>query len=34
MLAIESTGGFRGKYFVLLGRLSPIEGIEPRRSRD
>jgi len=29
MLAIESTGGFRGKYFVLLGRLSPIDGIGP-----
>ena len=29
VLAIESTGGFRGKYFVLLGRLSPIDGIGP-----
>ena len=29
MLAIESTGGFRGKYFVLLGRLSPIDGVGP-----
>jgi len=29
VLAIESTGGFRGRYFVLLGRLSPIEGIGP-----
>ncbi len=29
VLAIESTGGFRGQYFVLLGRLSPIEGISP-----
>ena len=29
VLAIESTGGYRGKYFVLLGRLSPIEGISP-----
>ena len=28
-MAIESTGGFRGKYFVLLGRLSPIEGVSP-----
>ena len=28
-MAIESTGGFRGKYFVLLGRLSPIDGIGP-----
>ncbi len=29
VLAIESTGGFRGKYFVLLGRLSPIDNIGP-----
>ena len=29
VLAIESTGGFRGNYFVLLGRLSPIDGIGP-----
>ena len=29
VLAIESTGGFRGNYYVLLGRLSPIDGIGP-----
>ena len=29
VLAIESTGGFRGRYFVLLGRLSPIDNIGP-----
>ena len=29
VLAIESTGGYRGKYFVLMGRLSPIDGIGP-----
>ena len=29
VLAIDSTGGYRGKYFVLLGRLSPIDGIGP-----
>lgn len=29
VLAIESTGGYRGIYFVLLGRLSPIDGIGP-----
>ena len=29
VLAIESTGGFKGRYFVLLGRLSPIDGISP-----
>tara|TARA_B100000902_G_C27073341_1_gene795137 strand:+ start:124 stop:711 length:588 start_codon:yes stop_codon:yes gene_type:complete len=29
VLAIESTGGYKGKYFVLLGRLSPIDGVGP-----
>ena len=29
VLAIESTGGFKGRYFVLLGRLSPIDCISP-----
>tara|TARA_B100000927_G_C16311560_1_gene407671 strand:+ start:154 stop:750 length:597 start_codon:yes stop_codon:yes gene_type:complete len=29
VLAIESTGGFKGSYFVLLGRLSPIDGVGP-----
>ena len=29
VLAIESTGGFKGRYFVLMGRLSPIDGISP-----
>ena len=24
LLAIESTGGYKGKYFVLMGRLSPL----------
>lgn len=27
--AIEQTGIYRGKYFVLLGHLSPIDGIGP-----
>ena len=27
--AIESAGGHRGRYFVLHGRLSPIDGIGP-----
>ena len=27
--AIESTGGFRGSYFVLMGHLSPLAGIGP-----
>ena len=29
VLAIESAGGFRGGYFVLHGRLSPLDGIGP-----
>jgi recombination protein RecR len=28
-LAIEQAGGFRGRYFVLHGRLSPIDGVGP-----
>src|SRR5499433_11415 len=29
LLAIERTGGFRGRYHVLLGALSPLDGIGP-----
>ena len=29
LLAIESTGGFEGKYFVLMGRLSPLDNLGP-----
>jgi recombination protein RecR len=29
ILAIEAAGGFRGRYFVLHGRLSPIDGVGP-----
>ncbi|GGK74912.1 recombination mediator RecR [Amphritea balenae] len=29
MLAVEQTGGFNGGYFVLMGHLSPIDGIGP-----
>lgn len=29
VLAIERTGGYRGRYHVLHGALSPIEGIGP-----
>ena len=29
ILAIENAGGFRGRYFVLHGRLSPIDGVGP-----
>lgn len=29
VLAIEQTGSYRGRYFVLMGRLSPLDGIGP-----
>ncbi|MEM8941186.1 MAG: recombination mediator RecR [Pseudomonadota bacterium] len=29
ILAIEQAGGYRGRYFVMLGHLSPIDGIGP-----
>lgn len=29
VLAIEQTSEFRGKYFVLMGHLSPLDGIGP-----
>jgi len=29
-LAIEQATGFRGHYFVLLGRLSPLDGLGPK----
>lgn len=29
ILAIEHAGGYRGRYFVLHGHLSPIDGIGP-----
>ena len=29
VIAIEESGSFRGRYFVLLGRLSPLDGIGP-----
>ncbi len=28
--AVERTGAYRGHYFVLMGRLSPLDGIGPR----
>ena len=31
ILAIEQAGGYRGYYFVLNGRLSPLEGIGPEQ---
>lgn len=30
VLALEQTGQFQGMYFVLMGRLSPIDGIGPQ----
>jgi recombination protein RecR len=29
ILAIEQAGGFRGRYFVLHGHLSPLDGVGP-----
>jgi recombination protein RecR len=29
LLAIEQSGAYRGRYFVLMGHLSPIDGIGP-----
>ncbi len=31
IIAIEQTGAFRGTYFVLMGHLSPIDGIGPEQ---
>ena len=31
VLAIEHSGEYRGRYFVLLGQLSPIDGMGPRQ---
>ena len=33
ILAIEKSGSFKGRYFVLMGRLSPIDGICPDEIR-
>lgn len=29
VIALEQSGSFRGRYYVLLGRLSPLDGIGP-----
>jgi recombination protein RecR len=29
VVAIEQSGGYRGHYFVLMGHLSPLDGIGP-----
>jgi recombination protein RecR len=31
VLAIEQSGVFKGRYFVLMGRLSPLDGIGPEK---
>jgi recombination protein RecR len=28
--ALERTGAFKGRYFVLMGRLSPLDGVRPQ----
>ena len=28
--ALERTGAFRGYYFVLMGKLSPLDGVGPK----
>jgi recombination protein RecR len=30
VMAFEQTGNFRGLYFVLMGHLSPLDGIGPK----
>ena len=30
LLMMEQTQSYRGQYFVLMGRLSPLDGIGPR----
>jgi len=30
MAAMERTGAYQGYYYVLMGRLSPLDGIGPR----
>lgn len=29
VVAVEQSGGFRGRYFVLMGHLSPLDGVGP-----
>src|SRR5258706_993573 len=29
VVAVESSGSYRGRYFVLMGHLSPLDGIGP-----
>lgn len=30
LIAIESSGSYKGRYFVLMGKLSPLDGIGPQ----
>jgi recombination protein RecR len=30
-VALEQSGGFRGRYFVLMGHLSPLDGVGPEQ---
>ena len=30
VVAIEQSGGYRGRYFVLMGHLSPLDGVGPQ----
>lgn len=30
VIAMEQAGSFRGRYFVLMGRLSPLDGLGPQ----
>ncbi len=31
VVAIELSGGYRGRYFVLMGHLSPLDGVGPEQ---
>jgi recombination protein RecR len=31
VIAIENSGSFRGRYFVLMGHLSPLDGVGPEQ---
>ncbi|HSD74313.1 MAG TPA: recombination mediator RecR, partial [Steroidobacteraceae bacterium] len=31
VVAVEQSGSFRGQYFVLMGHLSPLDGIGPEQ---
>lgn len=30
VIAVEQSGSFRGRYFVLMGHLSPLDGVGPK----